>query len=889
MVVKARNVCVNQKEDEEVEASSASAYATDTGSETGSLKKREKVIGIHFATAVRDRVVAEGSKVKISCFLEAKEPQVKWFKNDEQIQNSQKIRGRYVEGLCTLEISSAVMEDSGEYKCWARDETGEASTFCRVEVYSDPGTGDVPPTFTRNIKDTYHGKIRELHLDCHVRGLPTPTITWVKDGVKIEPSEKYQQAEHEDGTIELFIMDPTQNDSGKYVCQAENREGKAEIVHMVTVQPRQRRPISPSRADRPPASHTRNRRGKGKETQKKEDEEGGGRRREVAPPPDLRKRVYFRNFLSNRTVKEGSNVKWMVNIDGPDPTARWFHNDNPIAFGPTSKLSMQDGIAWLNLIKVTEEQSGTYTLRVKGSENEIVSSCTLFVYSTGKEELVGPTFAVGIKDAYHSHENHLILECKVSGNPKPNVYWQKDNTLLSEEGNKYKFNDLADGVRQMIIQNPSKDDTGLYTCYAESESGQMKISKFVDISDYIKKITERRATDRCQHDAQELKIEKVNDTLNNGQRQAQKLPTFDAGRCEITLACSVHGRPAVIWMRDDHTISNNRYRTIEEIGGARKLIIRNPIPSDCGTFACFAEANERIESIIKIIKIADLKKLMTDAAKSQTNGFANDMKTPIVESTETPKAEMISMRSSVGRNLQAITQRKPMFSTLLNDRTVTEFSNVRLSCSLAYDDCITIEWLKNNKPLPKDNRYQTIFHNDTYSINENELVLDCRVRGKPRPEIQWMKAYSMPGERYVQIDQPDGYSKLIILNPTEKDSGLYACVAMSVVVAPLLYRLSLCKPIHPLKCNGSRERQSLAGQPNVKTFYERGAYTLAIMNAQPENEGTYTCRAQNAFGRMEAHATVDVCGRFKDERPPLFLSRPETEMKIAVGDPFDFL
>ena len=397
-----RRVRKPKKDDEEAEASSvsASAYATDTGSETSSLKKREKVIGIHFATAVRDRVVAEGSKVKISCFLEAKEPQVKWFKNDEQIQNSQKIRGRYVEGLCTLEIGSATLEDSGEYKCWARDETGEASTFCRLEVYSDPGTGDVPPTFTRNIKDTYHGKINEVQLDTHVRGLPTPTITWVKDGVKIEPSEKYQQVEHDDGTLELFIMDPTQADSGKYVCQAENREGKAEIVHMVTVQPRRRRPVSPTR-DRPPAlppSETETEEEKEKKRKKKqEDDEEGGRRREVPPPPDLRKRIYFRNFLSNRTVKEGSNVKWMVSIDGPDPTAKWFHNDNLIAFGPKSKLSMQDGIAWLNLIGVTEEQSGQYTLRVKGSENEIVSTCTLLVYSTGKEELVAPTFTVGIK------------------------------------------------------------------------------------------------------------------------------------------------------------------------------------------------------------------------------------------------------------------------------------------------------------------------------------------------------------------------------------------------------------------------------------------------------------------------------------------------------------
>lgn len=215
------------------------------------------------------------------------------------------------------------------------------------------------------------------------------------------------------------------------------------------------------------------------------------------------------------------------------------------------------------------------------------------------------------------------------------------------------------------------------------------------------------------------------------------------------------------------------------------------------------------------------------------------------------------------------------------------------------------------------------------------MVLDCRVRGKPRPEVQWLKGTDMliPGDRYIQIDQPDGYSKLIVNNPTEKDSGMYACVARNEVAeskithhvdfkGPERFALEKTmgyfhrdpnKPhfLQPLGnqtvCGGGtiaisaefmqthtpidvqwfRERQPLAGQPNVKTFYEHGVYTLAITNAQPENEGTYTCRAQNAFGRMEAHATVDVAvGVSKDERPPLFLSRPETEMKIAVGDPF---
>lgn len=193
------------------------------------------------------------------------------------------------------------------------------------------------------------------------------------------------------------------------------------------------------------------------------------------------------------------------------------------------------------------------------------------------------------------------------------------------------------------------------------------------------------------------------------------LATFDPVRCEIILSCNVHGRPCVTWIRDDHTISNNRYRAVEEVGGVRKLIIRNPIPSDCGTFSCFAETNEGIESITKVIKIADLKKLMTAAAESETNGYLNDSET--LNKKASNVVEMLdnditsAKRSTYGRNQQTATQRKPLFSTLLHDRTVAECSNVRLCCSVVYDGCTAIEWLKDSQPLPKDNRYQTIFHN----------------------------------------------------------------------------------------------------------------------------------------------------------------------------------
>lgn len=198
------------------------------------------------------------------------------------------------------------------------------------------------------------------------------------------------------------------------------------------------------------------------------------------------------------------------------------------------------------------------------------------------------------------------MECKVSGNPKPNVYWQKDNTLLPEEGDKYQYMDLQDGIRQLIIRNPVKEDTGLYTCYAESDSGQMKISKFVDISDYMKKITERRVSrlqEELKLDSDETRMEKAKDDVDSNERQEQKLrsreakfklnvetpmkPMTIASGTKAQLICYVTGLiEDVYWLRGDERVTKDSRHKIYNINGALSLEIYDARPDDTGEYKC---------------------------------------------------------------------------------------------------------------------------------------------------------------------------------------------------------------------------------------------------------------------------------------------------------------
>lgn len=68
-------------------------------------------------------------------------------------------------------------------------------------------------------------------IEVQVRGVPTPKITWARDGVEleIENSEKFFVMREPEGIYKLCIHDPQKLDSGRFIVEASNKAGKEEI------------------------------------------------------------------------------------------------------------------------------------------------------------------------------------------------------------------------------------------------------------------------------------------------------------------------------------------------------------------------------------------------------------------------------------------------------------------------------------------------------------------------------------------------------------------------------------------------------------------------------------------------------------------------------------
>ncbi|XP_073957392.1 uncharacterized protein isoform X9 [Choristoneura fumiferana] len=347
-------------------------------------------------------------------------------------------------------------------------------------------------------------------------------------------------------------------------------------------------------------------------------------------------------------------------------------------------------------------------------------------------------------------------------------------------------------------------------------------------------------------------------------------------------------------------------------------------------------------------------------------------------------------RSSVPRDVR----RKPVFSTYLTDRTAVEGSRVKLTCSVLSSADPTITWYKNGVLIDNKLKYRTKYIDglitlevlnaapvdsaeynctvenengsvsttailkvypsfeaspipptftrsirDNYHLAENELVLECRIRGQPLPSISWLKDDRpiSTNERYQAYYLADGVCRLAISAPTPEDSGKYTCKAENSVwsdqinhvvsftgkeahLSPNIQTIERSrftrqamesrrphftnvltdyKVAHggtiglqveirgcPTRVEWLREGKSVTDvYRNAKTFVEQGLYTLALSDVTEKETGLYTCRAWSTHGNVDMNAAITVVHPAEmDGKPAIIAGRPEKDVLISVGE-----
>ncbi|XP_046962552.1 obscurin isoform X6 [Vanessa cardui] len=289
-----------------------------------------------FIHGLREVTGEEGKPLSISApFTGNPVPQVTWTKDGQPLKPNERVFLNCDGKKVSLEINSLELPDAGVYSVKLVNPLGEDSTEGKINVRKV----FQPPRFTQKFTDLQQLPTFDAKFPARVIGLPTPEITWYKNGSPLKASDKYSIKRDGDACC-LYVRDITQEDAGQYKCVAKNKEGEDSCEAVLEV------------VDKI------------------------GRKQKVEPPSFLKK-------IGDAEVIRGLSAKFTACATGtPDPEVEWFRND--VKLFPSERIRIEQettGLLRLTISGVVPEDVATYRCRIYNPHGE--DSCTAqLIYDT---------------------------------------------------------------------------------------------------------------------------------------------------------------------------------------------------------------------------------------------------------------------------------------------------------------------------------------------------------------------------------------------------------------------------------------------------------------------------------------------------------------------------
>ncbi|XP_037992112.1 palladin isoform X5 [Motacilla alba alba] len=338
-----------------------------------------------------------------------------------------------------------------------------------VQHGDEPIDNSMSPYFEIKLK---HYKIFEgmpVTFTCKVAGNPKPKIYWFKDGKQISKrSDHYRIQREPDGTCSLHTVASTLDDDGNYTIMAANPQGRVSCTGRLMVQAvnqRGRSPWSPSGQPhiRRPRSRSRD---SGDENE---------------PIQERFFRPHFLQAPGDLTVQEGKLCRMDCKVSGlPTPDLSWQLNGRPIRPDSSHKMLVREnGVHSLIIEPVTSRDAGIYTCIASNRAGE--NSFSLELTVAAKEVQKAPVFIEKLQNTGVTEGFPVRLECRISGEPSPQIFWKKENESLTYNTDRVSMHQDNYGYICLLIQGATKEDAGWYTVSAKNEAGIVSCTARLDV------------------------------------------------------------------------------------------------------------------------------------------------------------------------------------------------------------------------------------------------------------------------------------------------------------------------------------------------------------------------------------------------------------------------
>nr|XP_057926871.1 hemicentin-1 [Doryrhamphus excisus] len=750
-----------------------------TASNSAGQDQKSLLLSVYVLPTLKSRLDAEsdlvtpqlGSSVSLRCEAHGvPEPEVTWYKNGLQL-----VTGN---GLKTdrhqLQITGVQMADGGTYTCKVSNVAGQVDRTFRLAVY-------VPPALDGPLQEAQNYTLgSHVSLRCEASGVPVPSITWLKDGTPIESSLQWQWSIR-GNRLELGPL--TLSHAGTYTCIAKNSEGQEQKDFMLTVQ------VSPTIMDSDHPS-------------------------EVSAPM-------------------GEEVTLECKAAGnPAPHLSWLKDGVTLEGSDTRHIAMTPDGSTLTLLRLSPEDSGTYTCLAVSPAGQKSKIYTLFV-------LVPPSISgetTEPREVQATQDSAITLECHAGGNPPPQISWLKNGQPLFLTPRTR----LLTGDSMLRISPLQLSDAGVYTCIARSQAGLAELSYDVQV----------HVPPGVDH------VEPVE-------------PVTVVKGSLVTLTCEARGvpPPTLTWMKDGQPLSLHRNLLLD--GQETRLQLPDVAPSDAGLYSCVA----------------------SNQAGSSTKTFNLTVLEPpkIARSNSAPEDLTIAVNSPLELECLAEGVPPPTLSWLKDGRPlegndIIQENGQILSISRIQVEDAGLYTCLASSPAGEDGRNHwvrvqvppTLLGSEdvrTLTVPVNgHLSLECLADSDPPPDIEWYKD-EVKIQLGGRIQRLAGGQYLEIQDIRTEDSGQYSCVVtnmagstslfftVEILLPPIIKENSAVVTAHigqdaVLPCEVEdglsptivwrKDGFPLTRDNNKYTMLSEGS--LRVHGVQLSDAGRYHCTASNQAG-----------------------------------------
>ncbi|XP_065350380.1 titin homolog isoform X15 [Cloeon dipterum] len=865
----------------------------------------------HFCSRLTDRTTQVGSKVKLTCsVLGTPDPTIQWFYEDKPItpKTSANFRITNMDGLVTLEIKSATLEDAGLYTCIAKNEVGEEKSAAQVKIFEGYDPQPSVPTFTRSIKDVYHSSSDELVLECRLRCPVQPEVTWHKNNVPLPNSDRFYSEVIPDPlgggalSCRLVIGNPQLADSGHYVCKAETSSHIEATFSDIVFKGRDK-PVRKSNQSSLCLS-------------------------EDSLPFECK--PFIMTGLDDYEVALGGTFALQVEVKGkPRPQVTWLHEQQEVPPSPKIKTFEERGIFVLKIMNASPAEAGLYTCRaVNALGISDTSSQVRVVARPGRNdhpalfvERPENTLSVAVGE-------DITVSFRVSGDPKPQIVWMKGTREITKHQRVMKET-VNDYVR-LTLSRALASDAGTYCIMARNIYGVDRSFVTVRIRQRARSLTpDISPTDatllfRDIRDAKEVRalkdvpgpvgsVPEVTESGRNWITLTWKKPLpRDLGRAPVTAyrvdAWLVGG--GATWQElgvspinsfDAFNLKSgseykfrvtprNRYGWGEPVVTNMTFMVgkRVDLPEFThilpGQQKVLVGSDVRLECHVKGEPEPSVQ-WYKDGAPLDADFFG-----PRLRITFDGVRCVLHLKTvedaDTGRYMCEASNKAGRVSTFARMLVVTDVKILEADLKLRQgllDDAPVTDSAPHFTMRLRDRRVQM-----TYPVR-----LTCQVIGYPLPEITWYKNTEpiTIGERF-NVSTSEAFHTLEIQHTLEEDSGVYSATARNAhgsiscrcrlvvdkgiraYIAPVFIfglehkevkrggDVRLCAQVEAYPTVGiTWHRDGIRLRPSRRmemSLDHDGNVELRVANLGSRDAGVYTCTAVNEVGRAESSARVLV-------------------------------